>query len=112
MNSDSASARFDELTKTVARLDELTRTVARFEAKLDSVIAALGVLGRLEERQEYLGGRVLESSETVSLLEQRIAAIERELPALVETRKWVIAGVLGGISMMGLGLAKLVLASN
>lgn len=84
---------------------------------------SMTVLVRIEERQLNINSRIdelvkLSADKEVRLraleivvpdkVDVRLNDIERSLPSLVETRKWVIMGVLAGVGMIGAALLKLV----
>lgn len=101
--------------------------VTNMDAKIDKIIDAMTTLVRIEERQQSTGERLALGAQTfqdhearirkVELevpggLDKRLSAIEVEMPALKEGRKWIVMGVLGGLGMMGAALFKLVLAGG
>lgn len=96
----------------------------RIEGKLDDIGQSLVILARIDERHIGIGENLVKVLDTqlqqgarlVTLerlvpdkLTQRLNAIESAMPGLKETRSWVVAGVLGGVSLMGVALASLVL---
>lgn len=99
----------DRLTETV---DRLTETVGqqgqRFDSKLDSIGQSISLLVRIDERQVAISERLQLGAITMQKHEERIAVMEAAMPGLKETRGWVIAGILAGISMIGIAVLKLV----
>ena len=86
------------------------------DKKLDNITEALRSLVRIEERQLATGDRLAQGSQTFQdhetrlrkieiavpeNLDKRLSSIEVSMPGLKESRGWVIAGVLGGLAMMG-----------
>jgi hypothetical protein len=106
------------------RMENLSDTVTRVDTKLDGIAATLSSLARIEERQVNTSERLSTSStitadheSRIRILEKempvkaedRITAIEKAMPGLIENRGWVISGVLGVLSLVGLAVVKLVL---
>lgn len=98
------------------RLNTLEQTVIRMDGKLDGIAATLQSLARIEEKQMATTERLREGAETMQDHENRLRAVEMavpeklnkrlsdievQMPGLVESRKWVIIGVLAGIGMIG-----------
>lgn len=106
----------DQLPHRVQRLEEgvdrLTETVGlqgqRFDNKLDSIGQSISLLVRIDERQVAISERLQMGAATTQKHEERIANIEAVMPGLKETRGWVIAGILAGVSMIGIAVLKLV----
>jgi hypothetical protein len=106
----------DRLVILEQRMDHLGGTVMRVDDKLDSIASTLQSLVRIEERQistnEKLGDvtkgaqdretrlRAVEAAIPENL-DKRLVSIETKMPGLVESRKWVVMGVLAGIGMIG-----------
>ena len=83
-------------------IDELKRAVAQ-------VAEAINKLVVIEERSLETRRTIDRAFETLKDHEQRLRDVEEQMPLLVETRRWVVLGVLAGLSMMGVGLAKLLI---
>ena len=83
-------------------MDELKRAVAQ-------VAEAINKLVLIEERSLETRRSIDRAFETLKDHEQRLRDVEEQMPLLVETRRWVVLGVLAGLSMMGVGLAKLLI---
>ena len=83
-------------------MDELKRAVAQ-------VAEAINKLVLIEERSLEARRSIDRAFETLKDHEQRLRDVEEQMPLLVETRRWVVLGVLAGLSMMGVGLAKLLI---
>lgn len=104
----------DYLTSAEARIisTQLGHLVNETKRNADAVAAigeSLHVLTRLEESQGNVVEKLKEGSMRMSDHERRLQIVEQELPGLRELRKWVIAGVLAGVGMVGAALFKLVL---
>lgn len=83
-------------------MDELKRAVAQ-------VAEAINKLVVIEERSLETRRTIDRAFETLKDHEQRLRDVEEQMPLLVETRRWVVLGVLSGLSMIGVGLAKLLI---
>lgn len=83
---------------TNGRITNLELTTQRIETKVDGIAESLHVLTRLEERQVYINDRLAEGSKTMGDLRERVSDLEREMPALKETRQdirkltWLVLG--------------------
>lgn len=99
-------------------------TIRRVDTKLDTITEALQTLVRIEERQILTGQRLgelatqnIKQEDRLRAIElaipenlgRRVNTIESSMPGLKEMRGWVIGGVLGGLGMMGVAIANLVL---
>jgi hypothetical protein len=100
MNEESRTVMLEHQVST------LTQATLRMEQTLGAISEALA---RIEERQLGISTRLAESARVQLDLEKRLTGIEVEMPGLREMRKWVVAGILGGLGMMGVSLAQMVL---
>lgn len=110
------------------RINVLERRVDDFSisinGKLDAISNALITLVRIEERQVNHDAKLTEIKKSVEdqesrlrkielalpdELDKRLGNIEKELPPLLESRKWVTMGLLGGIAMIGVSMMHIVL---
>ena len=109
------------------RMDNLGETVNRVDSKLDGIAATLSSLARIEERQmntnEKIAVAANQSADHESRIrrleesmpkdaDDRLIDIEKVMPGLIESRKWVVLGILTGLGMMGAALVKLVLIAT
>ncbi len=114
----------DRLVILEQRMDHLGGTVMRVDDKLDSIASTLQSLVRIEERQiatnEKLseGTKVMQDHDTrlrklevevPENLDKRLVGIETKIPSLVESRKWVVMGILAGIGMIGVAVVHMVM---
>ena len=90
------------------KLDALSDDVREIRNRLDTVGEALVTLTRLEERHEQTSAALSRTFATLESQHAKIDALEREIPALVETRKWVVSGVVAGVGMVLAALVKTV----
>lgn len=78
------------------------------EKSLASISDSLRQLTVME--QKYLESRAAQDRAflAISKLEERTRLIENELPTLKLVRAWVVAGIVGTVSVVGLAVIKLV----
>lgn len=101
---DSAEARIIH-----ARLDGIVSSMERLAGASERMQETLHVLTEIRTQQTHILTQLNDGSTKMGDHERRIQSIERDLPGLRELRKWVVAGVIAGIGMMGAALVKLVL---
>lgn len=101
---DSAEARIIH-----TRLDGLVENMRRLADAAERMQETVPLLTALKVQQEQMLGELKKGGEIMSKHEDRLQAIERDLPGLRELRKWVVAGVLAGVGMLGTALVKLVI---
>lgn len=94
-----------------ASLAHIRTEITRHGDTLAGINDSLHKLIRVEEAQVAIKERLQEGSKKLTEHEIRIEAIEKMLPSLSETRRWVIWGILAGVGMIGASLVKLVLFS-
>ena len=104
----------DTMTSIEARLIEssLSQMRAELTRQGDTLVGineSLRTLTRVEEAQVHIKDRLSEGSKKLTDHEQRLVAIEQQMPGLKEMRRWVIGGILAGVGMIGTALVKLVL---
>lgn len=90
----------------------LSHLTAETKRNADAVVAineSLHILTRLEVTSVEIGERLKEGSMRMTDHEKRLQLLEQQINPLLETRKWVITGVLAGIGMIGIALVKLVI---
>ena len=85
----------DDLRIGMARLTEAMTAVVKLEVKHDQVAMSTTAL---RDRQD--------------LLDKRIDVIERDMPALIEARSWIIRAMLAVIGVVGLALVGLVVTKG
>lgn len=100
----SAEARV--IAVTLAHIAEETK---RNADAIISVSESLRMLASIEQTQRHVTDSLKEGSMKMTDHEKRLQEVERNLPALLEMRKWVVTGVLAGVGMMGAALVKLVI---
>lgn len=106
-----------EMIAAVARIEERTNHVVTrldgFDERLNRVVTAIEGVARIEERQagvralldEHMADEETDLKRTRQLLDAgdaRLTKIEQKLPALIETRKWIVSGVIGILAMVGM----------
>ena len=98
------------------RVSDLSGTFERFDKKLDTLGDSLQTLVRIEERQITMSEKLGHGTQTMMNLDSRIRVIEQslpenldkrlsvieiKLPPLIESRKWMILGILGTLGLIG-----------
>lgn len=131
MTSPAADDAMSVLASAEARIlgVMLSQLASETKRNADAVIAineTLHVLTRLEQGQGHVldslkEGRITMGKQADRIAEiekhmpdllkhsERLAKIEPHMPGLIETRKWVVGGVIAGVSMICLALVKLVI---
>lgn len=109
-------------TQIDRRRDVHEQRFNRIEGKLDDIGESLVILARIDERHINIAESLVKVVDTQNAhanrlaaiehsipnrLDERLGAIETSMPGLKETRGWVIGGILTGVSMIGLGVMKL-----
>ena len=101
------------LKMTSAEAQVLSERFIHTQENVALVIQALQEVNRKLEILPALSASVehlrTELTADVKDHERRLKLIENDLPGLREMRKWVIAGILASIAMMGVALIKLVI---
>jgi hypothetical protein len=83
--------------------------VERLSTKIDSLTEAIASLSRIEQRQISIKDDMNLAFQKAEAVERRVAAIEVVMPGLIETRRWVTAGMVAGVAMILIAVASLVL---
>ena len=91
------------------RVDDVKSTVTRMDDKLDNITDALASLVRIEERQINANEKLNNGALKFDDHEARIRNVEKEIPPLVESRKWRTMAMLAGLGMVAAAVVKLVL---
>lgn len=90
-------------------LSHLVEETKRNADAVASISESLHVLTSIETSQREVMERLKEGSIRMTDHEKRLQLIEQNMPALLEMRKWVMAGILAGVGMIGTALLKLVI---
>ena len=106
------------------QMSNIGGAVVHMDKKLDDITTALSSLVRIEERQIASGEKLAEvqaagkdnelrirelEHSMPQELNLRLSVIETALPALVESRKWVVIGLMSGLGMIGASVLHLVI---
>lgn len=75
------------------KLDAVASTLGEVRAKVDDFSSAIVVQARLEERQTQASEAIARAFGTIAEHQAQLDTLQRALPPLVETRRWVIGGV-------------------
>lgn len=97
-----------DLAVLASRLGAVEEAVQRISAATERIADAMVKLAQLEVHHNETRDQISVLFDKQQALNDRLALIERDMPGLKEVRGWVIAGVLGGVGLMGLALAHLV----
>jgi dihydrodipicolinate reductase len=96
---------------TLARLDErMDHLQAAQKQQADAMIVftqSLRTLSVIEYQQTQILQALSASAGRMDDIDKRVRTIEEKLPGLVEVRRWVIAGMLAAVGMMGMALMQL-----
>lgn len=92
-----------------SKLENVQEELKRMGAAMSQISESLQILARLEQGHSGILERLRDGAARFKEQDARISAIEQTMPGLKELRVWVIGGVLGGASMLGVALLKLVL---
>lgn len=84
-------------------------TSDRIERRLESIDENLKILVRIEERQIAASQRMDAAEEVQKEHGTRLSVIEVKMPGLLESRRWIVGGVLASVGMIGIALAHTVL---
>lgn len=84
------------------QLDSVGKRLDSVDATLTEVSKSLVELVRLEERFVALSTAQTEDRKLLADHGIRLTTVEKAIPPLQEARRWLIAGVLGIVSMVGL----------
>ena len=101
--------------------DKLGKAFDKVSDKLDGITDTLQSLVRIEERQIFTSDRIGQMAGAANDRELRIRAleaamppnaatrlveIEKVIPGLIESRKWMVAGLLAVVGAVGAAIAK------
>lgn len=92
-----------------SKLENVQEELKRMGASIHAISESLQILARLEQGHSGILERLRDGAARFKEQDARISVIEQTMPGLKELRVWVIGGVLGGASMLGVALLKLVL---
>ena len=94
------------------RVTNLERIVERVSCAVESIDESLKTLTRLDVKHDNTDASVNRAFTNLKDHESRIRIIESEMPTLKLAKGWVIAGVVGLISLLGIELVSLVLRNH
>ena len=98
----------DEALRAAMEARDMAATVTNrldsFEQKLDRLVESLTDLVRVEERHKALASNFEDSEVERKDAGKRLQVIETALPSLLELRKWIIAGAIGILSLVGMSV--------
>lgn len=99
----------DEISNAVLaeRLAGLQASIMGLQVTLTNMTSQLGQVPLISRDVQHLNDTLAIQKSQLNALHERVDIVEVEMPGLLELRKWVIAGILAALSMMGLSLFKL-----
>ena len=110
------SVRVDGLVQDVGTIkgnvQSLQGDMGRVADGVEQLQASMVILNRHAVLMETQSAEISTLRHTFVDHERRIQAAERELPPLVEMRKWMLQGMLGTLAVVGLALIALVVKGH
>ena len=97
-----------DMTTAEARIAVLERNCDELKEAIFQIRDALQSLVRLEEQHMETKAALTRVFVQCEKIETRMVEIEKVIPGLVELRRWVVAGMLGTLSVVGVSLIGLV----
>lgn len=91
------------------QLGFIRENTAETRASLNSIADKLQVLPAMQQAQVNIQMELQRGTQLMADHEKRLQTVERDMPGLKELRRWVIAGVVAGVGMVGTALFKLVI---
>lgn len=93
------------------RVSNLESMVGEIRSAVKSIDGSLKVLASLEARHIQTSDAVGRAFAEIKDHETRLRTAEADMPTMRLVRNWVIAGVIGCVSMVGVATASLVIVS-
>ena len=97
---------------TVVTTEVIEWRISQLEEDRKRIADALDLIVRLEQRHEETREAFSRTHKIMENVESRVRAVESALPVMQLTSKWVIAGVLGILSLVGMTAYRTVSASS
>lgn len=97
------------MTTEAERAAVIEHRLNKVEEAVLGINASMQALVRLEERHVETREALARAFKAIEKTDDRVKAIEGEMPTLKLTRGWVIAFTLGGFSLLALAVAAVVL---
>lgn len=102
----------DSIASLSAQVRSVAEDVSEIKAQVASLTTSLERLARMEERQLNYQSAIGRVFETLKEHDNRIKTIETQEPMAKLVQRWVIAGVVGVVSIFGLQLVGMFTAGN
>lgn len=93
------------------RVSNLETMVSEIRSAVKGIDGSLKILAALEARHAQTSDAVARAFNEIKDHETRLRTAESDLPTMRLVRNWVIAGVIGCVSMVGVATASLVIVS-
>lgn len=91
------------------RVTNLEKVVERVSAAVESIDESLKTLTRLDVKHDETRDGLGRAFTTLEDHEERMRAIETEMPTVKQARSWVFSGIVGAVGMVGMAVIYLVL---
>ena len=95
-----------------ARLSVVENAVVRIENAVDKIADALTILTKIDAKHEAAAADIADNASYVRNVDARLQKVEKVIPPLVEMRSWIVKGVMGVISVVGLALLGLIIVNR
>ncbi len=89
------------------RITTLTSNISALTASINQMNAALAQIPVMARDIAHISALQEEHAQDVNQLSDRVSTVEQAMPGLLELRRWVIAGILGALAMLGAAVVKL-----
>ena len=93
----------------LARFGVTDRRLDKIDKTLESVANSLVEVVRLEERHASMLDKIEVMQTQVTDIDKRVGVVEVKVPSLMETRKWVMQGILGVLTLVVVAVVGLVI---
>ncbi len=96
------------MTNAEARIAILERDCGEMKEAIFVIRDSLQALVRLEEQHNETRNALGRAFSQCEKIELRMVEVEKVIPGLVELRRWIVTGMLGVLSIVGVSLIGLV----
>lgn len=91
-------------------MEETKGHIKEIKNTLSDMSKALSALVRVEQQQLDHAASIARAHEGIEAHEARLQEVEKEIPLLRQTHKWVVAGVLGILALVGVNIYQTIVA--
>lgn len=89
--------------------ERLNAERTEFREAINKIAEALTLLARLEESHKANGEAIARAFVECEKVKERVSNIEIKMPGLLETRSWIITGMVGIVGVVGIAILTIVL---